>query len=59
MAVPKSKISKAKRGRRRSHDALSVENWIEDSSSGEPKRRHHIDLKTGTYKGRQVLSDRD
>lgn len=59
MAVPKTKISKRNRNMRRSHDALTVENWVEDSHTGEPKRRHHIDLKTGMYKGRQVLSDRD
>jgi large subunit ribosomal protein L32 len=58
MAVPKTKISKARRGQRRSHDALSAANWVEDKNSGEPKRRHHIDLKTGTYKGRQILEDR-
>ena len=44
---------------RRSHDALTDTNWVEDGNTGEPKRRHHIDLKTGTYKGRQVLSDRE
>lgn len=57
MAVPKSKISKSKRDMRRSHDALIVPNWVEDAHTGEPKRRHHIDLKTGMYKGRQVLSE--
>jgi len=57
MAVPKSKISKMKRNQRRAHDALTTVNWVEDSHTGEPKRRHHIDLKTGMYKGRQVLSD--
>lgn len=55
MAVPKTKISKSKRNMRRSHHALGVTNWVEDSNTGEPKRRHHIDLKTGMYKGRQVL----
>lgn len=59
MAVPKSKISKAKRNSRRAHDALKTTNWVEDAHSGEPKRRHHIDLKTGMYKGRQVLEERD
>lgn len=58
MAVPKRKTSPSKRNMRRSHDSLTVTNWVEDASTGEPKRRHHIDLKTGTYKGRQVLADR-
>jgi large subunit ribosomal protein L32 len=57
MAVPKTKISKRNRNMRRSHDALKNVNWVEDGHTGEPKRRHHIDLKTGMYKGRQVLSD--
>jgi len=29
--------------------------WREDKDSGELRRQHHIDLKTGMYKGRQVL----
>lgn len=44
---------------RRAHDALSVENWVEDSNTGEAVRRHHVDLKTGMYKGRQVIETRD
>ncbi len=59
MAVPKSKKSKSKRDMRRSHHALSATNWVEDSHSGEAVRRHHIDLKTGMYKGRQVIEERD
>jgi large subunit ribosomal protein L32 len=58
MAVPKRKTSKSRRNMRRSHDALTVENWVEDATSGEPKRRHHIDLKSGTYRGRQVVETR-
>jgi large subunit ribosomal protein L32 len=41
---------------RRSHDALSATNWVEDQNTGEAKRRHHIDLKSGTYRGRQVIT---
>lgn len=44
---------------RRAHDSLSLTNWVEDAHSGEPKRRHHIDLKTGMYKGKQVIDARD
>jgi large subunit ribosomal protein L32 len=58
MAVPKRKTSPSKRNMRRAHDALKVENWVEDSNSGEPKRRHHIDLKTGMYKGKQIIEGR-
>lgn len=59
MAVPKRKTSKSKRNMRRSHHALTATNWSEDAKSGEPVRRHHIDLKSGMYKGRQVLEARD
>lgn len=59
MAVPKSKISKSRRGMRRSHDRLQNNTYIEDADSGELRRPHHIDLKTGVYRGRQVLEPRD
>ena len=58
MAVPKRKTTKSKRNMRRAHDALNVENWVEDQNTGEPVRRHHIDLKTGMYKGRQVIDEK-
>jgi len=44
-----------KQGMRRSHDALSSPTYIEDKESGERRRPHHIDLKTGKYRGRQIL----
>jgi large subunit ribosomal protein L32 len=59
MAVPKRKVSKSRRNQRRAHHALKTENWVEDQHTGEPVRRHHIDMSTGMYKGRQVIEDRD
>ena len=55
MAVPKRKTSPSKRGMRRSADALKAPTYVEDKDSGELRRPHHIDLKSGMYKGRQVL----
>ena len=56
MAVPKKKTSPSRRGMRRSADALKQPTYVEDKDSGERRRRpHHIDLKTGMYKGRAVL----
>jgi len=55
MAVPKRKTSPSKRNMRRSHDALTQPVYTEDKNSGELRRPHHIDLKTGMYRGRQVL----
>ena len=59
MAVPKSKISKSRRGQRRAHDRLASNTYIEDADSGELRRPHHIDLKTGMYRGRQILEPKD
>jgi large subunit ribosomal protein L32 len=56
MAVPKRKTSPSRRGMRRSADALSAPTYIEDKDSGELRRPHHVDLKTGMYRGRQVLN---
>ena len=56
MAVPKRKTSPMKRGQRRSADALKAPTYVEDKDSGELRRPHHVDLKTGMYGGRQVLN---
>jgi large subunit ribosomal protein L32 len=58
MAVPKRKTSPMKRGFRRSADALKAPTYVEDKNSGELRRPHHIDLKTGMYRGRQVLKQK-
>ena len=59
MAVPKSKITRMKRGFRRSNSALTQPCYVEDKDSGELRRPHHIDLKTGMYRGRQILEPKD
>ena len=59
MAVPKSKVTKSRRGMRRSHDRLDAASYVEDKQSGNLRRNHHIDLKAGTYGGRQVLAPQE
>ncbi|WP_306028727.1 MULTISPECIES: 50S ribosomal protein L32 [unclassified Stappia] len=59
MAVPKRKTSRMKRGARRSTDALRQPTYVEDKDSGELRRPHHVDLKTGMYRGRQILAPKD
>ncbi len=59
MAVPKRKVSRMKRGFRRSADGLAAPTYIEDKDSGELRRPHHVDLKSGMYRGRQVLEPKD
>jgi large subunit ribosomal protein L32 len=40
---------------RRSHDALKSGAFVADKETGNLRRPHHIDLKSGVYRGRQVL----
>lgn len=59
MAVPKRKTSPSKRGMRRAHDRLPGATYIEDQDSGELRRPHHIDLKSGMYRGKQILEPKE
>ena len=59
MAVPKRKTSKSRKNKRRSHIKFVSKNIIEDKKSGEYRLSHHLDLKTGFYKGRQVLDAKE
>jgi large subunit ribosomal protein L32 len=59
MAVPKRKVSPMRRGHRRSSDSLKQPTYIEDAQSGELRRPHHIDLKTGMYRGKKILEIKD
>jgi large subunit ribosomal protein L32 len=49
MAVPKSKITKSKRGMRRAHDALRSMNSTECPNCGELKLPHHVCASCGYY----------
>ncbi len=55
MAVPKRKTSPSKRGLRRSGHKMLKITYVEDKGTGELHRPHHVDLKTGMYRGREVL----
>ena len=59
MAVPKRKTSKSRRDKRRSHIKFVAKNIIEDKKSGEYRLPHHVDLKTGFYKDRQVFKPKE
>lgn len=58
MAVQKSKKSRARRGHRRSHDALKAKTLSIDSTTGETHLRHHVSA-DGFYRGRQVIATPD
>lgn len=54
MAVQKSRVTRSRRGMRRSHDGLSKPTLSIDAATGETHRRHHVSA-SGYYKGRQVV----
>ena len=59
MAVPKRKTTRSRSGMRISHIKFSSKNVIEDKKSGEYRLSHHLDSKTGMYKGRQILDPKE
>jgi large subunit ribosomal protein L32 len=55
MAVQKSKVSRSRRGQRRSHDALTGRALSQDPITGETHLRHHV-TPDGHFKGRQIVT---
>lgn len=55
MAVPKRKTSPSRRGMRQSHQALKDVAVVEDKTTGELKRPHHV-AADGMYRGRKVTT---
>jgi large subunit ribosomal protein L32 len=54
MAVQQNRKTRAKRGSRRSHDALKTPTLSIDPTSGETHIRHHV-TPDGYYRGRKVI----
>ncbi len=59
MAVPKRKTSPSKRNMRRGHDAIGTTAYVEDKDTGELRRPHHVDLKSGMYRGKQIFTPKE
>jgi large subunit ribosomal protein L32 len=55
MAVPKRKVSKSKRDKRRTHQKITAPTVTECPQCGEAKLPHHACPSCGTYKGRTVI----
>lgn len=56
MASPKSKITRSRRGMRRSHNALSTPTVINCDNCGSMKKPHYVCASCGYHKGREVLA---
>jgi large subunit ribosomal protein L32 len=54
MAVGQARMTRSKRGMRRSHDALKNPTLSVDATSGETHLRHHMTA-DGFYRGRQII----
>jgi len=55
MAVPKRKTSKAKRDKRRSHDALTSQSRSACPNCGGTRQPHRVCPSCGHYKGRMIV----
>jgi large subunit ribosomal protein L32 len=56
MAVPKRKTSKARRDKRRTHDALKAPSFSTCQKCGAPTRSQHICEHCGSYNGKQITA---
>lgn len=54
MAVQQNRKTRSRRGKRRSHDALSGPTLSIDPVSGEKHRRHNVTA-DGFYRGKKVI----
>ena len=55
MQAPKRRQSRARRDRRRTHDALTPTIVMSCSNCGEPSRPHFMCVKCGFYKGKKII----
>ncbi|HEX2619277.1 MAG TPA: 50S ribosomal protein L32 [Phototrophicaceae bacterium] len=53
--LPKRKVSKGRRDRRRAHDSLSLNHLIKCENCGEYHQAHRVCKNCGTYRGETVV----
>ncbi|HSV86422.1 MAG TPA: 50S ribosomal protein L32 [Levilinea sp.] len=53
--LPKRKLSKGRRDRRRAHDALKVNNLVQCSNCAEMRLPHTVCPSCGFYQGREIV----
>ena len=56
MAVQQNRVTRSRRGMRRSHDSLKAVAAMECTNCGELKLPHHVCGACGHYGGREVVS---
>ncbi len=55
MAVPKRKISRTNRDKRRTHDRIKIVNIVECPRCHSKKLAHHVCLSCGYYKNTEII----
>jgi large subunit ribosomal protein L32 len=53
--LPKQKVSRTRRDKRRTHNALKASNMVQCSNCGEMRLPHRACPDCGHYKGREVF----
>ncbi|MEL6309191.1 MAG: 50S ribosomal protein L32 [Chloroflexota bacterium] len=53
--LPKRKVSKSRRNRRRAHDSLSLNHLVVCESCGEYHVAHRVCKKCGSYRGETII----
>ncbi|MCW5878025.1 MAG: 50S ribosomal protein L32 [Anaerolineales bacterium] len=53
--LPKRKVSKGRRDRRRAHDGLQARNTVACANCGQMRLPHRVCGNCGYYKGREVI----
>ncbi len=59
MALPKYKLSKSRRDKRRTHQKIEAIQISTCPQCNEPKLPHHVCLNCGSYKGRIVIEGKE
>lgn len=54
--LPKRKLSKGRRDRRRAHDSLKTPNLVQCSNCGEMRLPHTVCDNCGYYQGREIIN---
>jgi large subunit ribosomal protein L32 len=54
--LPKRKLSKARKGRRRAHDGLTPVHIVKCPQCGAMRRPHEVCPECGTYRGETVIT---
>lgn len=57
--LPKKRLSRSRRGRRRAHDALTLKQLAKCETCGAYHLAHHVCKKCGSYRGVTVIEVED